>query len=125
MVFIMLISRHFLGGVFTQRSKDCALQYGSRRRIPAWHERTMENEHEDDSEIRARQVCAWPGACRRPRTEHRRGVVDGGHCFVRPAMHPALRQFRCAIRSLLLSESLRILRTEESGQPDSFHFAMR
>src|SRR6478735_3046217 len=111
-VFIMLILRHFMGAVFTLRSKDCALQYWSWRVISAGHERTMENEHEDDSEIRACQVCAWPGGGRRPRTEHRRRVVDGGYCFVRPAMHPALRQFRCANRSVLLSHLLRTLRTE-------------
>src|SRR4051812_48999445 len=111
-VFIMLILRYFMGAVFTLRSKDCALQYWSWRVISAGHERTMENEHEDDSEIRARQVCAWPGAGRRPRTEHRRRVVDGGHCFVRPAMHPALRHVRRANGSVLLSASLRILRTE-------------
>src|SRR3954447_13801014 len=103
MVFIVLISRHFMGAIFTFRSKDCALQYGPRRLISAGHERTMENEHEDDSEIRARQICDWPGAGRRPRTEHRRRVVDGGHCFVRPAMHPALRHVRRAKGSVLLS----------------------
>src|SRR6478735_11952275 len=111
-----------MGALFTLRSKDCALQYWVWRVISAGHERTMENEHEDDSEIRARQVCAWLGAGRRPRTEHRRRVVDGGHCFVRPAMHPALRQFRCASRSLLLSDSLRILSTERVRATGLFSF---